>query len=180
MLSRSRGGPEAVDGRRATQAGRGHQLKTESWWPYQSSLALKKKKKKKKTLPGAEVFMFSPFFLAGPLCLWEFRLVLVLLNLRHHYRARNWTFDENHFLVSFYNGSSGENRVKKFSGEVGIKCHQSCLVALVFLYKVVHKTGRFSVFIFTIFFFLLTFKRLMPWSWNLAHFLSVVFSPIPC
>ena len=20
--------------------------------------------------------------------------------LRHHYRARNWTFDENHFLVS--------------------------------------------------------------------------------
>ena len=21
--------------------------------------------------------------------------------LRHHYRARNWTFDENHFLVSF-------------------------------------------------------------------------------
>ena len=31
-----------------------------------------------------------------------------------------------------------------------------------FLYKVVHKTGRFSVFIFTI--FLLTFERLMPWS----------------
>ena len=22
--------------------------------------------------------------------------------LRHHYRARNWTFDENHFLVSSY------------------------------------------------------------------------------
>ena len=20
--------------------------------------------------------------------------------LRHHYRARNWTFDENHFLIS--------------------------------------------------------------------------------
>ena len=30
------------------------------------------------------------------------------------------------------------------------------------------------------FLYLLTFKWLMPWSWNLAHFLSVVFSPIPC
>ena len=27
--------------------------------------------------------------------------------------------------------SSGENRVKKFSGKVDVKCHQSCLVALV-------------------------------------------------
>ena len=27
---------------------------------------------------------------------------------------------------------------------------------------------------------LLTFKRLMPWSWNLAHFLSIVFSLILC
>ena len=57
----------------------------------------------------------------------------------HHYRARNWTFDENHFLVSSYSsfqsGSSGENRVKKFRAEVGIKCHQSCLVALVFCTK---------------------------------------------
>ena len=59
--------------------------------------------------------------------------------LRHHYRARNRTSDENHFLASSYssfsNGSSGENRVKKISGEVGIKCHQSCTVALVFCTK---------------------------------------------
>ena len=57
----------------------------------------------------------------------------------NHYRARNWTFDETHFLVSSYssfqNGYSGENRVKIFSGEVGIKCHRSCLVALVFYTK---------------------------------------------
>ena len=63
--------------------------------------------------------------------------------LRHHYRARNWTFDENHFVVSssssFWNASSGENRVKKFSGEVGIKCHQSCLVALAFCTKLLIK-----------------------------------------
>ena len=64
--------------------------------------------------------------------------------LRHHYRARNWTFGENHFLVSSYssfkNGSSGENRVKKFSGEVGIKCNQSCTVALVFCTKLYKNT----------------------------------------
>ena len=57
----------------------------------------------------------------------------------NHYRARNWTFDENHFLSSslssFENGSSGENHVKKFSGEVGIKCDQSCTVALVLCTK---------------------------------------------
>ena len=30
------------------------------------------------------------------------------------------------------------------------------------------------------FLFLLTFKRLMPWSSKLANFLSVVFSPMAC
>ena len=38
-------------------------------------------------------------------------------------------------LSSFENGSSGENRVKKFSCKVGIKCHQRCLVALDFCTK---------------------------------------------
>ena len=38
-----------------------------------------------------------------------------------------------------WNGSSGEDRVKKFSGEVGTKCHQSCTVALVFCTKLYKK-----------------------------------------
>ena len=46
-------------------------------------------------------------------------------DLRHHYRVRNWTFDKKSlfglFLKFLLNGSSGENRVQKFSFEVGIK-----------------------------------------------------------
>ena len=43
--------------------------------------------------------------------------------------------------------------MKEFSGEVGIKCMPSKLLGCIgFLYKVVHKTGHFSVFIFPIFF----------------------------
>ena len=76
------------------------------------------------------------------------------------YRARNWTFDKNHFLVSssssFQNGSSSENCVKKLSFEVGWYKMPSkllgCIGFLYMLYKVVHITGRFSVFIFTNFF----------------------------
>ena len=40
---------------------------------------------------------------------------------------------------SFQNGSSGENCVKKVCGEVGIKCRQSCTVALVFCTKLYKK-----------------------------------------
>ena len=36
------------------------------------------------------------------------------------------------------------------------------------------------MFIFTIFFSFLTFERLKPRPWRLAHFLSIAFSPIPC
>ena len=50
--------------------------------------------------------------------------------------ARNWTFDENHFWsflkVSFKTNLLVKTVWKKFSGEVGIKRHHSCLVALVF------------------------------------------------
>ena len=57
--------------------------------------------------------------------------------------------------------------MKKFSGKVGIKCHQSCTVSLVFCTKLYIKLPvslcSFSQFSFP-------FKRLMPWSWNLAHF----------
>ena len=65
--------------------------------------------------------------------------------LRHHYRARNWTFDENHFLASslssFPNETSGENYIKKFmiKRKVGVICYQSCLIALVFCTKLYRK-----------------------------------------
>ena len=58
---------------------------------------------------------------------------------KNHYRARNWTFDKNSFLVSsessIWNGSMGENRLKKSRCEVGLKCHQSCFAALAFCTK---------------------------------------------
>ena len=103
---------------------------------------------------------------------------LVVPDLLTFLKRLFWVFDENRSLVSSYssfqNGSSGENRGEKFSGEVGIICHQSCLVALVFC-KLLYIKLTVSLCSFL---FLLTFERLMPWSWNLAHFLSVVFSPI--
>ena len=103
--------------------------------------------------------------------------------LRHHCRARNWTFGEYSFLASFessiWNGSMDENRLKKFRCEVGLKCHQSCLVALAFCTKL-YRNWLFLCVRFLNFNFLLTFERLKPWSWNLAHFLSIIFSPIPC
>ena len=42
---------------------------------------------------GAQCAPPPPWFL-------EPKKSLVWIGLRHHYRARNWTFDENHFLVS--------------------------------------------------------------------------------
>ena len=94
--------------------------------------------------------------------------------LRHHYRARNWTFNENHFFVSskssFSIGSSGENRVKKFSGEVGIKCNQSCTVALVFCTKLYIKLAvslcSFSQFSF-------------PFKFQTANTLVLKFGKLP-
>ena len=77
--------------------------------------------------------------------------------LRHHYRARKWTFDKNSFLVSsessIWNGSMGGNRLKKSRCEVGLKCHQSCFAALAFCTKLyISNIGYFSVFVFLIFF----------------------------
>ena len=52
-------------------------------------------------------------------------------------------FCENDFLVSLQtsipNESAGENCVEKFSRKVGEKCHQSCLVAMVFCTKLYRK-----------------------------------------
>ena len=61
-----------------------------------------------------------------------------------------------------------------FSCRVDLKCHQSCLVA--------QKIGFFFLFVFSIFFsfYWLTFERLKPWSRNLAHFLWIISSRIPC
>ena len=113
-------------------------------------------------------------------------------SLRHHYRARNWTLDENHFLVSssssFQNGSSGENRVKKFSGEVGVKCHQSCLVALVFCTKLYIKLAvslcSFSQFSFpfnfrTVSTLVLKFGTL-PLSYLFSNTLLAIFEILFC
>ena len=104
-------------------------------------------------------------------------------DLRHHYRARNWTFDENHFWsllkAPFKTDLLVKTVWKIFSGEVGIKCHQSCLVALVFCTKLYTKLA-ISQCSFSQFLFILAFERLMHRTWNLAHFLSVVSSPILC
>ena len=57
---------------------------------------------------------------------WFTMLCIPLPNLSaidYHYRARNWTSDENKFLVSFpfSNGSSGELKpCEKISGEADI------------------------------------------------------------
>ena len=50
--------------------------------------------------------------------------------LRYHYRARNWTFDENNFWF-LLKRTFWWKLCEKFSGEVGIKC----TVALVFCTK---------------------------------------------
>ena len=115
-------------------------------------------------------------------------LVFILLKklptLRHHYRARNWTFEENSFLVSsessIRNGSMGESRQKEIRWEVGLKCHQSCLVALAFCTKLYIKLA-FSLCSFSQKFFLLTFERLKPgleiWStFSLSSFLQYLVS----
>ena len=94
--------------------------------------------------------------------------------LRHHYRARNWTFDENSFLVSsessIWNGSMGENRQKEIRCEVGLKCHQSCLVALAFCTKLYIKLA-FSLCSFSQFSF--------PFNFRTAEALVLKFGPLP-
>ena len=99
---------------------------------------------------------------------------LSTLPLRHHYRARNWTFDENSFLVSsessIWNGSMGENRQKEFRCEVGLKCHQSCLVALAFCTKLYIKLA-FSLCSFSHFSF--------PFNFQMAKALVLKFGPLP-
>ena len=71
-----------------------------------------------------------------------------------HYRAKNTT----------------ENRVKKFSGEVSIKCHQSCSAALVFCTKLYIKRAvslcSFSQFSF-------------PFNFRTANALVLKFGPLP-
>ena len=89
------------------------------------------------------------------------KLLAMTPELRHHYRARNWTFDENSFLVSsqssIWNGSMGENRQKEICCEVGLKCHQSCLVALAFCTKLYIKLA-FSLCSFSQFSFPFNFR----------------------
>ena len=96
------------------------------------------------------------------------------INLRHHYRARNWTFDENSFLVSsensIWNGSMGENRQKEFHCEVGLKCHQNCFVPLAFCTKLYIKLA-FSLCSFSQFSF--------PFNFRTAEVLVLKFGQIP-
>ena len=102
------------------------------------------------------------------------KIVQAIIKLRHHYRARNWTFDENSFLVSsessIWNGSMGENREKEFRCEVGLKCHQSCLVALAFCTKLYVKLA-FSLCSFSQFSF--------PFNFPTAEALVLKFGPLP-
>ena len=93
---------------------------------------------------------------------------------RHHYRARKWTFDENSFLVSsessIWNGSMGENRQKEIRCEVGLKCHQSCLVALAFCTKLYIKLA-FSLCSFSQFSF--------PFNFRTTEAFVLKFGPLP-
>ena len=95
-------------------------------------------------------------------------------NRINHYRARNRTFDENSFLVSsessIWNGSMGENRQKEIRSEVGLKCHQSCLVALAFCTKLYIKLA-FSLCSFSQFSF--------PFNFRTAEALVLKFGPLP-
>ena len=75
--------------------------------------------------------------------------------LRHHYRARNWTFDENHFwsLSKFpLQRIFWWKPCEKLQWRSWYKIPSKLLGCIGFLYKVVHKTGRFSLFIFTFYF----------------------------
>ena len=94
--------------------------------------------------------------------------------LRHHYRARNWTFDEDSILVSsessIWIGSMGENRQKEIRCEVGLKCHQSCSVALAFCTKLYIKLA-FSLYSFSQFSF--------PFNFRTAEALVFKFRPLP-
>ena len=91
-----------------------------------------------------------------------------------YYRARNSTFDENSFLVSssspISDGFSGENRMKKVSREVGIKCHRSCSVALVFCTKLYRKLA-FSMCSFSQFSF--------PFNFWTANAKALKFGTLP-
>ena len=94
--------------------------------------------------------------------------------LRHHYWAGIWTFDENSFLVSsessIWNGSMGENRQKEFHCEVGLKCHQSYIVALAFCTKLYIKLA-FSLCSFSQFSF--------PFNFWTAEALVLKFGSLP-
>ena len=97
-----------------------------------------------------------------------------------------WT--EPSFCVQLY-------RVKRASQRVPKKCHiaikmstDAMVSRIVRMEKTRVRAQQVSVpswllerrtpSTMTLFFFF--FFRIMPWSWNLAHFLSVVFSPISC
>ena len=60
--------------------------------------------------------------------------------------------------------------MKKFSGEVGIKCHQSCTVALVFCTKL-YKKPAFSLCSFSQFSF--------PFNFQMANALVLKFGTLP-
>ena len=76
--------------------------------------------------------------------------------LRHHSRARNWTFDENHFFGFFLKFLLKRifwwKPCEKIQWRSWHKMPSKLLGCIGFLYKVVHNTGRFSVFIFPNFF----------------------------
>ena len=64
----------------------------------------------------------------------------------------------------------GENRQKEIRCEVGLKCHQSCLVALAFCTKLYIKLA-FSLCSFSQFSF--------PFSFRTAEALVLKFGPLP-
>ena len=64
----------------------------------------------------------------------------------------------------------GENRQKEFRCEVGLKCHQSCLVALPFCTKLYIKLA-FSLCSFSHFSF--------PFNFQTAKALVLKFGPLP-
>ena len=71
--------------------------------------------------------------------LWFWSLPKTPIDYSFYYRARNWTFDEKSLFGLFLKFPSERifwwKPCEKFRDEVGIKCHQSCLVALVFCTK---------------------------------------------
>ena len=92
----------------------------------------------------------------------------------YHCRARNWTSDEDSFLVSSESSiwieSMGENHQKEIRCEVGLlKCHQSCLLAMAFCTKLYIKLA-FSLCSFSQFSF--------PFNFRAAESLVFKFGPL--